>query len=279
MTDALAALDLTHVLLFSLSLLATGAIAGFVAGLLGVGGGIVIVPVLFYVFTLLGIDEEVKMHVAVGTSLSTIIATSAMSVRAHWRRGAVDVPMLKRWSIAVFLGVVAGTMLATYVKGPVLTGVFAVVAFFVSIHMGLGKPHWRIADHLPGGIVEQAIAAMIGCVSAMMGIGGGTLSVPTLSLFGYPIHRAVGTAAAIGFVIGLPGTVGFVLGGLGVPDRPPFSFGYVSLVGLALILPTSMLLAPYGAHAAHALPKEKLKRAFALFLFITSLNMARSALT
>lgn len=269
----LASPDLVHILTYAAALLFTGALGGFVAGLLGVGGGIVIVPVLFYIFTLLGIDEDVKMHLAVGTSLSTIIFTSAMSVRSHWRRCAVDTAMLRRWGIAIFAGVVAGTLLAAQVKGPVLMAVFGAVALLVSLHMAFSKPSWRIADKLPGGVIEQAMASGIGAVSAMMGIGGGTLSVPTLSLFGYPIHKAVGTAAAIGFIIGVPGTVGFVLSGLGESDLPPFSFGYVSLLGLALIVPTSILMAPVGAWAAHALPVRGLKLAFAAFLFVTGLRM------
>ncbi|QIG47357.1 sulfite exporter TauE/SafE family protein [Nordella sp. HKS 07] len=269
----LASPDLAHILIYAAALLFTGALGGFVAGLLGVGGGIVIVPVLFYIFTLLGIDEDVKMHLAVGTSLSTIIFTSAMSVRSHWRRGAVDRDMLKRWGIAIFAGVVAGTLLAAQVKGPVLMAVFGAVALLVSLHMAFSKPSWRLADKLPGGVIEQAMASGIGAVSAMMGIGGGTLSVPTLSLFGYPIHKAVGTAAAIGFIIGVPGTIGFVLSGLGESDLPPFSFGYVSLIGLALITPTSILMAPVGAWAAHALPVRGLKLAFAAFLFVTGLRM------
>ncbi len=273
-----ASLDLTHILLYAGALLFTGALAGFVAGLLGVGGGIVIVPALFYIFTLLGIDESVKMHLAVGTSLSTIIATSLMSIRAHWRRGAVDMAMLKRWGIAIFVGVVAGTLLASHVKGPVLMAVFGVVALIVSLHMAFSKPSWRISDRLPGGIIEQMMAGTIGTVSAMMGIGGGTLSVPTLSLFGYPIHKAVGTAAAIGFIIGVPGTIGFVLSGLDESGLPPFSFGYVSLLGLALITPTSIVMAPVGAWAAHALPVRGLKLAFAAFLFVTAIRMLWSVL-
>lgn len=268
-----ASLDLAHIALYAAALLFTGAAGGFVAGLLGVGGGIVIVPVLFHIFTLLGIDESVKMHLAIGTSLSTIILTSAMSVRAHWRRQVVDTAMLKRWSIAIFAGVVAGTLLASHVKGPVLMAVFGVVAFIVSLHMAFSKPNWRLADRLPGGIAEQAMAGGIGMISAMMGIGGGTLSVPTLSLFGYPIHKAVGTAAAIGVIIGVPGTIGFVLSGLGESGLPPFSVGYVSLLGLALITPTSIVMAPVGAWAAHTLPVRGLKLAFAAFLFATALRM------
>ena len=271
-------LDLPHILIYGGALIFTGALGGFVAGLLGVGGGIVIVPVLFHIFTLLGIDDDVKMHLAVGTSLSTIILTSAMSVGAHWRRGAVDTTLLKRWGVAIFLGVVAGTSLALYAKGPVLMAVFGVVALIVSLHMAFARPSWRIAGKLPGGLTEQVLAGGIGGLSAMMGIGGGTLSVPTLSLFGYPIHKAVGTAAAIGFLIGVPGTISFVLSGLGEAGLPPFSLGYVSLMGLALIAPASIALAPVGAWAAHALPVRGLKLAFAAFLFVTALRMLWSVL-
>lgn len=266
-------LDITQILFFGGLLLAAGAVAGLTAGLLGVGGGIVIVPVLWHLFASLGIDEAVRMHVAVGTSLATIIATSASSVRAHHRRGAVDFDLLKSWGPWIFVGVLIGTAIAGYVKGPVLTAVFASVAAIVSLHMGFGKPEWRLAETLPKGPGKAGLAGLIGTVSAMMGIGGGTLSVPILSLFGYPIHRAVGTAAAIGFIIGIPGAIGFILAGWDVPNRPPFSLGYISLLGFALILPTSTMLAPVGAKLAHGLNTRNLKRVFAVFLGFTALRM------
>lgn len=266
-------LPLTEILIFGALLLAAGAVAGLTAGLLGVGGGIVIVPVLWHLFDALDIDESVRMHVAVGTSLATIIATSIASVRAHHRRGAVDFDLLRAWGPWIFLGVLAGTAIAGFVRGPVLTAVFATVALVVSLHMGFGKQDWRIADHLPKGVGKAGLAGTIGAISAMMGIGGGTLSVPILSLFGYPIHRAVGTAAAIGFIIGIPGTAGFVITGWNVPDRPPLSLGYISLIGFALIVPTSMLLAPVGAKLAHGLNTRNLKRVFAVFLGFTALRM------
>lgn len=266
-------LPLNEILIFGALLLAAGAVAGITAGLLGVGGGIVIVPVLWHMFDAIGIDESVRMHVAVGTSLATIIATSASSVRAHHRRGAVDFDLLKTWGIWIFLGVLAGTAIAGLVRGPVLTAVFATVALVVSLHMGFGRPEWRLAENLPRGIGKAGMAGAIGAVSAMMGIGGGTLSVPLLSLFGYPIHRAVGTAAAIGFIIGIPGTIGFIITGWDMPLRPPFSLGYISLIGFALIFPTSMLLAPYGARLAHGLNTRNLKRVFAVFLGFTAIRM------
>jgi uncharacterized membrane protein YfcA len=254
-------------------LLAAGAVAGVTAGLLGVGGGIVLVPVLWNLFTALEVNESIRMHLAVGTSLATIIATSASSLRAHHRRGAVDVVLLRSWGPWIFVGVIAGTALAGYVRGPVLSLVFASVALVVAVYMGCARPGWRLADRLPEGAPKAMLAGVIGTVSAMMGIGGGTLSVPILSLCGYPMHRAVGTAAAVGFIIGIPGAIGFVISGWGAPNLPPLSLGYVSLLGFALIFPTSTLLAPYGARLAHGLNTRHLKRVFAVFLGFTALRM------
>jgi uncharacterized membrane protein YfcA len=269
-------LSWSELALYAASLLATGVAAGFIAGLLGVGGGIVIVPVLYFVLGALGVDEEVKMHVAVGTSLSTIVFTSFASFRAHSRRGAVDFELLRSWAPGIVAGVIIGSFLASVFSGDVLTAIFGTIALIVAIYMAFSKPEWRVFSGLPTGILKHAVAAVIGAVSALMGIGGGTLSVPTLTLCGYPIHRAVGTAAAIGFAIGVPGTIGFIIAGWGREGLPPLSLGYVSLLGLILILPTSMLLAPWGARAAHALPVRGLRIAFAVFLALTSARMLYS---
>ncbi len=266
----------TEIIVLGSALLVAGAVGGVIAGLLGVGGGIVIVPVLFHLFTFLGIDEAVRMQVAVGTSLATIIATSASSVRAHWRRGAVDTDLLRQWGPYILAGVLAGTVLAGHVRGVVLTAVFAAVGFAVSLNMAFGKAHWRLGDALPGGIGRATIAGSIGMISALMGIGGGTLSVPVLTLYGYPIHLAVGSAAAIGFIIGVPGAIGFAVAGWNAAGLPPFSLGFVNLLGLALIVPTSMAMAPVGARLAHRLNTRGLRRAFAVFLAITALRMAYS---
>jgi uncharacterized membrane protein YfcA len=269
-------LSWSEIALYAASLLATGVAAGFIAGLLGVGGGIVIVPVLYFVLGALGVDEEVKMHVAVGTSLSTIVFTSFASFRAHSRRGAVDFELLRSWAPGIVAGVIIGSFLASVFSGDVLTAIFGTIALIVAIYMAFSKPEWRVFSGLPTGILKHAVAAVIGTVSALMGIGGGTLSVPTLTLCGYPIHRAVGTAAAIGFAIGVPGTIGFIIAGWGREGLPPLSLGYVSLLGLILILPTSILLAPWGARAAHALPVRGLRIAFAAFLALTSARMLYS---
>lgn len=261
------------------ALLVTGVVGGLLAGLLGVGGGIVIVPMLYHLFTLLGVDGDVRMHVAVGTSLATIIATSASSIRAHHRKGAVDVELLKRWGPAIFAGVILGTLIGGRADGEVLTAVFAGVALLVAANMAFRKEGWTVRDSLPSKPAQAGLGVVIGTISVMMGIGGGTLSVPILSAFAYPIRRAVGTAAAIGFIIGIPGTIGFLLSGLGQDDLPPGSVGYVNLIGLALILPCSVLAAPWGARIAHAIDPRKLRAAFAVFLFLTSARMIYGLLT
>jgi len=256
-------------------LLATGVFAGVLAGLLGVGGGIVVVPVLYHVFTGLDVAEAVRMHLAVGTSLAIIIPTSIRSVLSHHARGAVDFDLMKRWALPLLVGVGIGTVLATRAGALVLTAVFAVVALAVAVYMAIGREEWRLAATLPAGPIGFALPTCIGGVSAMMGIGGGTLSVPTLTLFDYPIHRAVGTAAGFGLLIGVPGTVGFVASGFGAEGLPPWpwTFGYVSVLGFILIVPCTVMAAPWGVWLAHRLSRSWLRRAFAVFLAATSVRM------
>ncbi len=270
-------LDPLHIALFSLALIVCGIFSGFIAGLLGVGGGIVIVPALYFILSALGVGEDLRMHIAVGTSLATIVFTSLISARSHNRRGTVDFPLIRRWAPGIVIGVLAGSALAVFIDGRTLTAIFAVIALVMSLYIAFAQPHWRLGDTPPSGIFAQIIGAIIGGVSALMGIGGGTLTVPTLSVYGYPIHRAVGTAAAIGFLIGVPGAIGFILGGWAEPGLPPFSFGYVNLLALLLIMPTSMIFAPIGAAAAHALPVRGLKFAFSFFLAATAIRMFVSA--
>jgi uncharacterized membrane protein YfcA len=262
-----------HLLQLACLLLAAGVFTGITAGLLGVGGGIIIVPVLFHLLTDLGIGEDVRMHVAVGTSLATIIATSIVSLRAHRKRGNVDSTLIKAWGPAIFVGVLAGTALASAVRGPVLIAVFATVALVVALYMAFWNPLHVFSQTLPGGAGKHAMAGTIGMISSMMGIGGGTLGVPVLTLFGFPIHRAVGSAAALGLIIGIPGTLAFVASGWDAAGRPPYSVGYVNLLALAMILPTSMCFAPFGARAAHSLNPRRLRQVFALFLALTAGRM------
>lgn len=255
------------------ALLVTGVVAGILAGLLGVGGGIVIVPVLFHMFTLLGIDPGVKMHLAVGTSLATIVPTSIISARAHARRGSLDRTLLRALGPALLVGVLIGSLLSGLLRGTVLTAVFACVALLVAAHMALARQGMTVADGLPPAPFRQLLGAVIGTLSTLMGTGGGTLSVPILSALNYPIHRAVGTAAAIGVLISIPGAIALLIAGLGVPMRPPGSIGYVNLFGVALIVPMTMFTAPWGARLAHATDARRLKQLFALFLFLTALRM------
>jgi uncharacterized membrane protein YfcA len=271
--DIILAMDGTGLLLLAAAMLAAGLLAGFVAGLLGVGGGIVVVPVLFQAFTMLDVDPAVRMHLAVGTSLATIVPTGLRSARAHQRRGAVDMDLLRAWSVPVLLGVLLGSALSSVLVGDVLSGVFAVVALVVAVQMAVFGPQAKLADRLPGQPAKSLMAGVIGTISAMMGIGGGTLCVPVLSLFNYPIRYAVGTASAIGLIIAVPGTAGFVIAGWGAAGLPPFSVGYVNLLGFAVIVPATIMTAPLGAKAAHTIPQRALRLSFAAFLFITSLRM------
>lgn len=255
------------------ALLMTGIVAGILAGLLGVGGGIVIVPVLFHLFGLLGIDESVRMHLAVGTSLATIIPTSIMSARSHRRRGSLDKAVLGRLVPGVLAGVLIGSLLSGVFSGAVLTGVFATVAILVAINMAIPGSRVALGSQLPGRIGTAVLGTGIGGLSTLMGIGGGTLSVPLLNAFSTPMHVAVGTGAALGVVISIPGAVTFLIHGLGVPGLPPGSIGYVNLLGFALIVPATLLTTPYGVRIAHAVNPVRLRQLFALFLALTSVRM------
>jgi len=265
--------DISQLLPFAALLLVAGAGAGIIAGLLGVGGGIVVVPVLFHLFSHLGVDEAIRMQVAVGTSLATIVATAWSSASAHYKRGTVDRDFLRSYGPYIVAGVLLGSAIAALVKGPALTLVFAVVALVVALQLSFGSPTWKLGEHMPTGWPRAAIGTVIGALSSMMGIGGGTMTVPLMAMYGAPVHRAVGTAAATGFMIGVPGMLGFIVGGWNAPNLPPGSLGFVSLVGLALVAPTSVLCAPFGARLAHRLDTKVLKRVFALFLAFTSARM------
>jgi len=256
---------------------ATAILAGILAGLLGVGGGIVLVPVLFWILSLTQFPPELSMHMAVATSLATIIFTSISSARAHNKRGSVDRSLLKLWAPGIVLGALSGGLAAKFIDASGLKAIFGTIALFVSINMASPK-HLTFSDHMPKSrAVNGLISYLTGMFSALMGIGGGTLSVPLLSGFSVEIRRAVGTASAFGFLIGVPAVLGFIYSGLGVPGRPPLSLGYVNLIAAAVILPFTVGFAPVGAALAHSLDTVWIKRAFALFLGITAIRMLMSA--
>lgn len=258
--------------------LATGVVAGTLAGLLGVGGGIVIVPVLYHIFPLLGIDESVRMHLAIGTSLATIILTSIMSARAHARRGALDRTLLVTYGPGVVIGVLVGAFLGAQARGELLVLIFATVALVVALDMAFRRQTVHLARAPLKGLPAHLIGFFIGGFSAIMGIGGGTFSVPAFTMMSVPVHRAVGTAAAVGLIISIPGALGFMWTGLGNPHLPVGSIGYISLPAFAAIIPGTMLCAPLGASIAHAISARALRGAFAVFLFLTSARMFYSVL-
>lgn len=265
-------------LILGAAMLATGCVAGTLAGLFGIGGGIVIVPVLETVLGTLGVDPSIRMHVAVATSLATIIPTSISSARAHHRHQAVDVDIVKRWAIWVLVGSVLGAYLASQLHSNVLAIIFATLALFVAIKMVLFPNTRNLTNEIPSNVWVPIIPTAIGGLSSMMGIGGGTFSVMTLTIFGEPIHKAVGTAALFGLVISLPGTIGFIVTGLGDSRLPPGTLGYVSLIGFALIAPATVLTAPLGARIAHAFPAKRLSMLFGVFLLIAAARLYYRAL-
>ncbi len=260
-------------LILGVAMLATGLVAGVLAGLFGIGGGIVIVPVLETALGFAGVDPAIRMHVAVGTSLATIIPTSISSARAHHRRQSVDVDIVRRWALFVLVGALLGAWIASKVHSDVLAIVFASLAFLVAMKMLFLPESRNLTAEVPRGPLVSVIPVSIGCFSSMMGIGGGTFSVMTLTLFNEPIHRAVGTAALFGLVISLPGTLGFIAAGWGDPRIPMGSLGYVSLLGFACIAPATVLAAPLGAKIAHGISARRLNMAFGAFLVIASLRL------
>lgn len=254
-------------------MLATGALGGVLAGLLGVGGGIVIVPVLDTALGFAAVDPAIRMHVAVATSLATIVPTSISSSRAHHRKGAVDFALLRCWAAPIFAGSILGTLLAARVDSSVLAAVFGVIALLVALKMLAPLERVTLADDIPRGVLASLLPGIIGVLSSMMGIGGGTLSVPVLTLLNQAIHRAVGTAALFGLLISLPAAATYVVAGWDDPRLPPGSIGYVNLIGFALIASVTVLTAPIGAKIAHGLSKRHLSLLFGGFLLLVSCRM------
>jgi len=256
-------------------LLATGAFAGVLAGLLGVGGGIVIVPILFHLFTGFGVDTGLAMPLAVGTSLSTIVFTSLVSARNHYAKGGVDMALVRAWVLPVLIGVVIGSLAPSVIDGAKVKTVFGIMLVLVSLHM-LASSQWKLEllSRLPPRPVQFLLAVGVGGLSALLGIGGGTLVVPLLTLCAFPIHRAVSTASVFGFVISVPATLVYIGNGWQVADLPALSTGYVNWAAFSILVPMTMWLAPVGVRLAYRLNVPQLKRVFAVFLCIIGLKMA-----
>ncbi len=252
------------------ALVAAGLIAGFLAGLLGIGGGGVLVPVLYEIFGVLDVDTGVRMHLTLGTTLAVILPTALKSFAGHRAKGAVDVELLKRVGPFVVAGVIVGVLIAKVSSGAQLKWVWAIVAGLVALKMALGREDWRLGDHLPARPWPELGAAAIGTLSTLMSIGGATFTVPLLTLYGYAILPAVATASGVGPMIALPGVLGYAWAGWGAEHLPPLSVGYVNLLGLAIIAPLSVFAAPFGVRLAHNIPRRKLELAFAAFLACVS---------
>jgi uncharacterized membrane protein YfcA len=267
-----------ELILLVVAMLLSGCVAGLFAGLLGVGGGIVIVPMMEVALSFLGIDPSIRMHIAVATSLAVIIPTSISSARAHHKRQAVDVALVKRWAMFVLVGALAGTFVAAQVHSRVLSAVFALFAFLIALKMLFRQQDEALVDEIPAAAWLYVIPTSIGFFSSMMGIGGGTFSVMILTLFGKPVHKAVGTASLFGLFIAVPGTIGFIIAGWGNSMLPPMSLGYVSLVGFVLIAPSTVLMAPIGARIAHGMSQRNLNLVFGLFLLVAAIRMTTRAI-
>lgn len=256
-----------------LALVATGVFAGLLAGLLGVGGGMVIVPVLFFLFQSFGVSPESAMVIATATSLATIVPTSISSIASHRKKGNVDFDLLKSWAPFIIVGVFAGSWLVTGVPGTWFTLLFGVIASLSALNMLFRTNKSTVVDSLPGKTGQVGMAGSIGFLSSMIGIGGGTISVPMLTACSYPAHKAVGTSAAIGLLISLPGALTMLIVGQAPADAPAGTFGLVNFLGFACIVPLTVLFAPVGANIASKLDAAKLKKIFAIVLLITGIRM------
>ena len=266
-------LDLASLLPMAIVLVGIGAFAGVVGGLLGVGGGIVLVPAFFYAFQSLGYGGDHLMQVCVGTSLATIVVTSIRSVAGHHRKGAVDWDVLRCWGPGLVIGAVLGVLVAAQVKSVVLQAVFGGLAGLAGLYMAFGRDSWRLGEAMPGRVGAGALSGTVGFFSALMGIGGGTFGVPLMSLFAMKIHRAVGTASGFGILIAVPAVLGFLM--LPITGAPPLTIGAVNLPAFLIVIGSTLLTTPYGVALAHRMDPKPLKRAFAVFLTLVALNMLR----
>lgn len=261
------------------AMLGAGLFAGFAGGLFGIGGGFVVVPALFGVLPLLGASSEELAHVAIGTSLATIIVTSLRSVQAHARRGAVDFEVLRSWAPWIVLGVGGGVLLASRVSSPMLAIIFGAGVLLMSLHFLFPVLSGRqLASEMPGGAARVGIAGGLGAFSSLLGIGGGTIAIIVMTLCGKSIHRAIATASGIGFIIAVPGMIGFIAIGLKAHGLPMGSLGYVNLPAAVAIASTSILTAPWGAAAAHRMSPAVLRTIFGLYLVFVGFTMIRNGL-
>jgi uncharacterized protein len=273
---ATAGLNSSELVELALLLVAVGALSGFLAGVFGIGGGAILVPVFYECFRIAGVPLEVRMPLCIGTSLAIIIPTSIRSWRAHHLRGAVDTEILKVWWLPVLIGVIAGSVTARYAPERLFKIVFVVVAWSAAARLLLARDNWKLGDDVPKGFLMRVYGFFVGLLSTLMGVGGGLFANLLMTFYGRPIHQAVATSSAIAVLISIPGAIGYVYAGWPAaarfPDvaalQLPFTLGYVSLIGAILVMPTTLITAPLGVRVAHALSKRALEMAFGMYMFI-----------
>ncbi len=268
----MSALDWPSLAMMAVALIAAGFLSGFLAGLLGVGGGAVVVITLYEAFRWMGVDDAVRMHLATGTGLAIIAPTTLRSFMAHRARGVADLGLVRRMALPVVAGVAIGSMVARHSGGDVLKWVWVVMGSFLAVRMFLGRDTWRLGPDIPRSFAVEVYGVGIGAISSLMSIGGGAYVVMLMTLYGRGIHQAVATSSGFGPLIAIPGVLGFIWAGWGAPELPPGTLGYVSLLGAALAIPTGLLGAPIGARFSQGLSKRGLELAFGVFM---SLVVAR----
>ena len=268
---------LNELLLLAAAIIAGGVVAGVLAGLFGVGGGVVVVPVLYEVFRLLGVPDAVHMQLCIGTSLAIMTPTNIRSYLAHKATGAVLTDVVRRWTPGVLVGIAIGSVVAMFAPSSVFKIAFVAIAALIASKMLFGQQSWRLGDELPQNRLAHLYGLGVGLMASLTGVSGGSLCTIVLTLYGKPIHQAVATSAGIVVPIAIAGTLGYMLAGLPHQGQmPPLSIGFVSLIGFVLMAPLSSFTASYGAKLAHALSRRKLEMAFGLFLLTASLRFLAS---
>lgn len=255
-----------------------GAVAGVIAGMLGVGGGIILVPAFYFAFISLGYGPDGLMQICLATSLATIVVTSARSLMGHHRRGAVDWEILRGWALGIGAGAVVGVVVASGLRGDVLMLLFGILGLCVGLYLAFGRSDWRLGAAMPVGWARAVTGPILGFLSVLMGIGGGSFGVPLMTLYGVAIHRAVGTAVGFGLLIAVPSVAAFLVIPVTSANPPPFTIGQVNLVGFLIVVAMTLLTTPIGVRLAHGLDGKRLKQAFAAFVLVMALNMIRKAI-
>jgi uncharacterized membrane protein YfcA len=264
---------LSEIVWLAILIACAGAVVGIFAGLFGIGGGAVIVPVLYEVFRILGVPDSLRIQMCIGTSLAIIVPTTVRSYYAHKARGAVIPEVVRIWALPAIIGVAIGSVTAAYAPGAVFKIAFVIFAGLISIRMFFGTERWNLGNDLPGRGLQTFFGFITGLFSSLVGVSGGAVSNAVLTLYGRTMQQAVATSAGVGVPITIAGTIGYVIAGWKYTAQlPPLSFGFVSLIGFVLMAPVSTYTAPYGARLAHWLPKRKLEIAFACFLLFASLR-------